>query len=247
MWQNSWECGGIRSLGGHSFGNGRHFHYHILASGYHMLPKISCVLAHCQFDARSILDCHHPPFGWITIDCHDTAFIVLHRRWRHETRIWCTEYSLIILSHIVLAKSLAEPRENCSDPYCLPCKLLVLNRVTYIGQLFARTDTICHVRIECWPKKLVEMLKWVRGAWVPDVGENIGVPSGASITTYGTSWSWSNIYIPRGRRQCTRTSRSKEDNDSGAMIWPSKTAGPLTWSHQSDDALVQISSIQYMN
>jgi hypothetical protein len=33
------------------------------------------------------LDCHQPPFGWITNDCLGTAFIVLHRRWRHETGV----------------------------------------------------------------------------------------------------------------------------------------------------------------
>jgi hypothetical protein len=32
------------------------------------------------------LDCHHPPFRWITNDCRGTAFIMLHRRWRHETK-----------------------------------------------------------------------------------------------------------------------------------------------------------------
>jgi hypothetical protein len=62
-----------------------------------------------------LLDCHQLPFGWMTNDCLGTAFIVLHRRWRHETRIWYAEYSLIILGHIVLA---------------FPCKLQVLNLVT---------------------------------------------------------------------------------------------------------------------
>jgi hypothetical protein len=32
------------------------------------------------------VDCHQPPFGWITNVCLGTAFILLHRRWRHETK-----------------------------------------------------------------------------------------------------------------------------------------------------------------
>jgi hypothetical protein len=50
------------------------------------------------------IDCHQPPFGWITNDCLVTSFGVLHRRWRHEAKYGIPEYSLIILSHIVLAK-----------------------------------------------------------------------------------------------------------------------------------------------
>jgi hypothetical protein len=34
------------------------------------------------------------------------------RRWRHETKIWCTEYGLIILSHIVLAKFAITSKRN---------------------------------------------------------------------------------------------------------------------------------------
>jgi hypothetical protein len=32
------------------------------------------------------MDCHQPPFGWITNDCLGTVLIVLHRRWRHEAK-----------------------------------------------------------------------------------------------------------------------------------------------------------------
>jgi hypothetical protein len=38
------------------------------------------------YRANNVLDCHHPPFRWMTNDCLGTAFIVLHRRWCHETK-----------------------------------------------------------------------------------------------------------------------------------------------------------------
>jgi hypothetical protein len=42
-----------------------------------------CILRKLSYMA---LDCHQPPFGWITNDCLGTAFIVVHRRWRHATK-----------------------------------------------------------------------------------------------------------------------------------------------------------------
>jgi hypothetical protein len=50
---------------------------------YHALSKM----------AWTKIDCHPPPFGWITNDCLGTAFKVLHRRWRHEAKYG------VILSH----------------------------------------------------------------------------------------------------------------------------------------------------
>jgi ABC-type Mn2+/Zn2+ transport system ATPase subunit len=38
----------------------------------------------CLFNSN--LDCHQPPLRWITNDCLDTAFSVLHRRCRHEAK-----------------------------------------------------------------------------------------------------------------------------------------------------------------
>jgi CDP-diglyceride synthetase len=50
-----------------------------------------------------------PP--WITNDCLGTAFIVVHRRWRHEAKYGIYWIYLIILSHIVLVKVSIPPRE----------------------------------------------------------------------------------------------------------------------------------------
>jgi hypothetical protein len=79
--------------------------------------SFSVVIDDCNcLDIRSnssdyLLVCYQLPFGLIMNDCHSTAFILLHRRWRHTTRIWHTEYNLIILSHIVLAKFTITSRE----------------------------------------------------------------------------------------------------------------------------------------
>jgi hypothetical protein len=68
------------------------------------------------------LDCHQPPFGWITNDCLGTAFIMLHRRWRHETK-----YGIYWISLYQIFNNF---ERNILIAIDFPCKLLVLNRVT---------------------------------------------------------------------------------------------------------------------
>jgi hypothetical protein len=69
---------------------------------------------HSAFDkpVEHDVDCRHQ-YQPLSNESWTTAFIVLHRRWRHETRIWYTEYSLIILSHIV--------RIDCGPKKLAPC------------------------------------------------------------------------------------------------------------------------------
>jgi hypothetical protein len=60
------------------------------------------------------IDCHQPPFGSITNDCLGTAFILLNRQIVDDVtrpNMAYTEYSLVILSHIVVAKFVITSRE----------------------------------------------------------------------------------------------------------------------------------------
>jgi hypothetical protein len=59
--------------------------------------------------SRQDLDCHQPSFRWIRKTASALQILGCDSRWHHETRIYkiwyrYIVYSLIILSHIVLAK-----------------------------------------------------------------------------------------------------------------------------------------------
>jgi hypothetical protein len=73
-----------------------------------------------QVNSFNCIDCHQLRFGWITNDCLGTDIIVLHRLWRHETRKWYIEHSLISLSHIVLGKFARVPGWSLRGPVSPP-------------------------------------------------------------------------------------------------------------------------------
>jgi hypothetical protein len=65
-------------------------HYITWHSRWHSLVIEGTPMRFCQImeerKCKKSLDWHQPPFGWITNDCLDTAFVVLRCRWRHEAK-----------------------------------------------------------------------------------------------------------------------------------------------------------------
>jgi hypothetical protein len=82
-WNDRYRC--LENVCSYKWGSGNANNFRSF-DGLHIFPS---------------LDCHQPPFGWITNDCLGTAFIVLHRRWRHEAAI-ATRRDLLELVYSIL-------------------------------------------------------------------------------------------------------------------------------------------------
>jgi hypothetical protein len=54
---------------------------------------------------------------WGSFFSKKMELLCYNRRWRHESRIWYTEYGLTILSHIVLAKFAITSRDIFGFPH----------------------------------------------------------------------------------------------------------------------------------
>jgi hypothetical protein len=112
----------------------------------------------------SILDCHQPPFGWITNNCLYRAIV---------DDVTIPKYgvlSLIILSHIVLAKFARTSREICWS--LLPFHANHLASFLH-WQIKSKQNFPCSNR--SLAQESGSIIFFLTFMWVTDVGQIIGV------------------------------------------------------------------------